>query len=343
MSVYDVRRQRQSRLRSNTAAPSSATGPPGGGPHHREPDPRGLHPDAPGRGLPGQRLEPGHGDPVLGGDRPGRRHVPAGVTREEEPPERRVARVPGPRPPDHGLVLGPGQGDVGQPEVLAPLLDETLVLVAGEVRPRQADVDAQGVPGVRVVEEHRVGVAGDVARLPEEGQVDDRELEPLAPVDGQDLDGLGVGLEPAAALLVARVLGRLGDPPAQPAGQGRRPELLGRRRRVEELADVAQVGQPALPVGPGQDPGSGSRSVRVIASVSEATPSTRRIRAQSWRRRWTRSQASSSAPATASAPHPRKQVRAAARAGSASSDARSPRAGVASPGPARSRTRSRPR
>ena len=90
-------------------------------------------------------------------------------------------------------------------------------------------------------------------------------------MDRQDLDGLGVGLEPAAALLVARVLAGLGDPPAQPRGQGGHAELLGRRLGVEELADVAEVGQPALAVDRASIR-SGSRSARVIVSVSEATP-----------------------------------------------------------------------
>ena len=68
-------------------------------------------------------------------------------------------------------------------------------------------------------------------------------------MDRQHLDRLGVGLEAAAALLVGRVLARLGDPPAQPAVSAVVPELLGRRRGVQQLADVAQVGQPPLAVG----------------------------------------------------------------------------------------------
>ena len=49
--------------------------------------------------------------------------------------------------------------------------------------------------------------------------VDDRELEALAAVDRQHLDGLGVGVEPAAALLVGVVAVGVGDPLPQPRRQ----------------------------------------------------------------------------------------------------------------------------
>ena len=91
-------------------------------------------------------------------------------------------------------------------------------------------------------------VAPDPGRLPQVGEVDDRELEALAAVDRQHLHRLGVGLQPAAALLVARLLLGGRDPLAQPAGQRGRPEPLGGGRRVQQLADVAQVGQPPLAV-----------------------------------------------------------------------------------------------
>ena len=75
----------------------------------------------------------------------------------------------------------------------------------------------------------------DVPRLPQVREVDDRELEALAAVDREHLDGVGVGLEPAAALLVGAVLGGLGDPPPQPRAERGRPELLGRRGGVQQL------------------------------------------------------------------------------------------------------------
>ena len=93
-----------------------------------------------------------------------------------------------------------------------------------------------------------VAVAGIRDRLPEVGVVDDRELEALAAVHRQHLDRLGVALQPAAALLVAAVLRGLEHSLAQPGSQRGRSHLLGHRRGVEQLADVAEVGHPALSV-----------------------------------------------------------------------------------------------
>ena len=145
-------------------------------------------------------------------------------------------------------MLRAGQRDVGQAQVLAALLGLVLAAVGGEVGAVHADVDHALVARLRIVEEDRLGVVGDPARLPQVGVVDDRELDALAAVDGEDLDRLGIGLEAAAALLVARVLAGRGDLLAQPRGQRGGAHLLGRRRGVQELADVAQVGQLALAV-----------------------------------------------------------------------------------------------
>ena len=90
-------------------------------------------------------------------------------------------------------------------------------------------------------------------------------------MDREDLDRLGVGLEPAAALLVARVLLGLGDPPPQPRGERGRPELLGRRGGVQQLADVAQVGQPPLAVGAAR-----ARAPAAPRRASPSRPATRR-------------------------------------------------------------------
>jgi hypothetical protein len=152
-----------------------------------------------------------------------------------------------------GLVLGAGQRDVGQAQVLAALLGLVLGLVARELRSVEADVDRPRVARVGVVEEDRLLAARDVAGLPQVREVDDGELEPLAAVDRQDLHRLLVGVQAAAALLVARLVLRGGDPLAQPGGQRGRAHVLGRRRGVQQLGDVAQVGQPALAVDARQD------------------------------------------------------------------------------------------
>ena len=66
-------------------------------------------------------------------------------------------------------------------------------------------------------------------------------------MDGHHLHGVGVGLQPAAALL-GRVSAGLGDPPLQPLDDRRQAEPAGHRRRVQRLADVPDVGEPALAV-----------------------------------------------------------------------------------------------
>ena len=146
-------------------------------------------------------------------------------------------------------MAGPGQRDVGEPQVLAALLTRVLLAVVRELRPLERHVDRPRVAGLRIVEEDRgLRLVGDPARLPQERQVDDRELEPLAAMDRQHLDRLGVRLEPAAALLVAGVESGLGDPRPQPRRERRRAELLVGRGRVQQLPDVAQVGQLPLAV-----------------------------------------------------------------------------------------------
>ena len=109
---------------------------------------------------------------------------------------------------------------------------------------------------------------------PQERAVDDRELEPLAAVDRQHLDSLGIGLEPPRAVLVAalparrRRSARAASPRSAVA-----PEPLGGRRLVQELADVAQVRHPALPV-PGWNASrrAGMSSSSESGRASAATP-----------------------------------------------------------------------
>ena len=62
---------------------------------------------------------------------------------------------------------------------------------------------------------------------------------------GDDLHGVGVGLEPAAALL-ARVAAGVDDAVLQPLDQRRRAELPLDGGRVQRLGDVPQVGEQAL-------------------------------------------------------------------------------------------------
>ena len=78
--------------------------------------------------------------------RPGRRAVGPAAS----------AGCPGAGPPQDGLVAGPGQRDVEQAQVLAPLLLELQLLVVGEVVALAPDVDGAPVGVGRVVEHRHV-------------------------------------------------------------------------------------------------------------------------------------------------------------------------------------------
>ena len=115
------------------------------------------------------------------------------------------------------------------------------------------------------------------------------------------------------------------------------PELLGRRRGVQQLADVAQVGEPALAVDACAAPARAGPRSSVIVSSSDATPlDAQHARPAVQAARGAPPRSSSSAAATCSAVQPRKRRergRACARA--AETGARAPRAAAASRAPAR--------
>ena len=243
----------------------------------------------------------------VGGD------VAVGVAGEEQPAERRVAAVPRARPPHDGLVLRAGQRDVGEAQVLAALLGVVLAPVVRRSRGRRADVDrTRSSSACGSWKKTGCGSSRDVARLPQERAVDDRELEALAAVDGQDLDRLGVGLQPPAALLVARVLARPSAIRcAQPARSARW------RRAARSSPRRAAAGRR----GAGRSAGARRRRVAstragrpsssVIVSSSDATPRRAARRAQRAGGGGRSSQAASSAAATCSAVQPRNDVSAA--------------------------------
>ena len=159
-------------------------------------------------------------------------------------------------------MAGAGEGDVGEAQILATLLrDGERVVGAEPAARRSADVERPLVVDA-VKDRERRRTVGGAAAVPQEGAVDDRELEPLGPVDGQHLDGLGVRLEPPAAVLVGGVLPGLGDPLGEPGGQRRDAELALGGGLVEELPHVAEVGHGALAVALGEDPGGEARAGR---------------------------------------------------------------------------------
>ena len=125
----------------------------------------------------------------------------------------------------HHLVPGSGEGDVEEPALL-PEMD----LVVG----RRRFTDELGW--------HRQGLApagGREAAGHEARQVDDRELEPLRLVDGQDRDRVHVGVELGGRRVVARLDQRL------EMSRDERGAIVGEQRRLrpddlEETGDVAE-------------------------------------------------------------------------------------------------------
>ena len=73
-------------------------------------------------------------------------------------------------------------------------------------------------------------------------------------MDGEDLHRLGVGLEPPGALLLPVLLFGGRDLLREPAAQRGRAEALGGRGAVQQLREVAQVGQSPLAVDAREDP-----------------------------------------------------------------------------------------
>ena len=122
-------------------------------------------------------------------------------------------------------MLSPGQGHIGEAEILAALLGDVLGALVAKAGSSPPDVDGSFVAGVRVVED-RERIVGDVAWLPQVGVVDDGILESLAAMDGEDLHRFGVGFEAAAAVLVIGVGVGFNDALAEPAGEGGRAPLL---------------------------------------------------------------------------------------------------------------------
>ena len=168
----------------------------------------------------------------------------------QHPVQRRGQRVLGRRPPADDLGLGAGEGDVQQAQPLAGVLLLRAADVVGP--PRSATADVHAAAALVVVEPRPLRLR-DVA-VGDGGQVDDGVLEALARVDRHQLDGGRVAVETAGALQ-ATAGAALGHLLAQPGQQRDQPVPLGEGGLVQGLADVAQVGQPAVAAHLGQHPG----------------------------------------------------------------------------------------
>jgi hypothetical protein len=123
-------------------------------------------------------------------------------------------------------VHRPCERHVEEAEVFPTLLAVAEAAVPGDVGAAvAADVDRPHVVFLVVVIGRRL-VLVDVAGVPGERVVDERELEALAAMDGQHLHRLGVGVEPQGAILVGAVPVGVGDALPQPGRQRGDAELL---------------------------------------------------------------------------------------------------------------------
>ena len=139
----------------------------------------------------------------------------AGLAAEEQSVQAAVAGVGRRRPPGDDLRLCAGEGDVEVAQLLARLLGPVQRLAARPLLALAADVKH---PVAVLVVARDLGGEGEL--LEGEGEVGDGVLQPLRPVHRDDLDGGGVGVEPAGSL---RGAARLLPQPAEDPGQA---ELL---------------------------------------------------------------------------------------------------------------------
>jgi hypothetical protein len=170
---------------------------------------------------------------------------------EQEPVQRRAGGDRGRRPPHDDLAHRAGERDVEQPQLLAGVLGVGDLLARG-VAGAVLAADVEDAAAVRVVQQQR-RLLRVLRAVPAVRHVDDRELQPLARVHGDDLDGGGVGLQAPAALGQAAAVGVL-DALPEPGAERAQPERLLDGGPVEHLGQVAQVGEPALPCLLGQQP-----------------------------------------------------------------------------------------
>ena len=188
-------------------------------------------------------------DVIVGRDRRGLGNDAVLRGAHQQPVQRGGDRVLRRCPPAHDLGLRAGDRDVQQAQPLTGLLVRPAAAVVGPVGAAAADVDA--APAVVVVEQ-RPGGLGDES-VGDRREVDHGVLQPLAGVDRDQLHCLRVGVEPSGALDAA-ARAALGHLLAQPAQQGDHAQVVALGHLVQRLADVAQVGEPALPAHLGQDP-----------------------------------------------------------------------------------------
>ena len=179
--------------------------------------------------------------------------VRLGVGRRVQQPGRSRGRGVAEGAPDKiAAVLGARQGDVEKPDVFSQAFDPGLLLVRVVIGAAEV---ADEVAVARLVEEDLfLAAVFEVCALPREGAKDDRVFQPFALVNGDELDGLLVGLQPELVFLgnLALEFPLLAEPLEQ-AGDAQTMLDAG---AVEPSNRMQEVGQPALAVGEGQQAGT---------------------------------------------------------------------------------------
>ncbi len=166
---------------------------------------------------------------VVGRQFSGGRHDAVGRAGEEQSAEARLRRAARRGPPHHCLMLGAGEGHIGQPQLFAPQFVPAQVVGVGLRVEAHVDRAATLVGGV--VEERWVLLV-EPALAPEVGAVDDGKLEALASIDGEHLHGLGVGLESPGAIVDGDLVVGHVHPGMQPRRQRVDAQLFGGRHLV---------------------------------------------------------------------------------------------------------------
>ena len=275
MSLYDVRRQRRSSVRSNDDADSGevAVASPG----QRDERPGSAAADA--RRAPGRR-PPARGSASrppssVGTAAPDGATLPSSsrANSSRASAESRLSHEPAHH--TTAWCLRARQRDVREAQVLAALLVDVLLPVRASTAALRGRRRSSAVAGRRRGRHRLASRSGCSDGSHRNGAVDDRELEALAAVDRQHLHGLGVGLEPAAALLVARCRSspRRSVRAATRSARWRRaarssPRRAAARRRGAGRSAAARR-RPARARAPAAPRSS------VIVSVSDATPCAR--------------------------------------------------------------------
>ena len=172
-------------------------------------------------------------------------------------------------PGDHAPELRARERDVQEPHRLGELLqplDGLRPLVRVEVD--DLPVTVRRPPVIHRV--HRIPAPPRTARIPRERAEHHGELEALRSVHGEDPDELLVALDAKLDVVVGTV--RVRAATVQPGGELGRGEPFARLRRLQQLGEVAHVGQPACTVAVAEEMRRAPPPLRAAATEPTRSP-----------------------------------------------------------------------